>query len=94
MACSPGTIISVKFVNVKRFLRKIVKGGTDKSYGIEVARLAGLPKDVIESSKKVMELIELEDSIGDKIKNEFGQADLKKCKEKGTIEGALWKFLK
>jgi DNA mismatch repair protein MutS len=30
------------------FLRKIVEGGTDKSYGIQVARLAGVPKEVLE----------------------------------------------
>lgn len=34
------------------FLHKIVEGGTDKSFGIEVARLAGLPKEVIQQSKK------------------------------------------
>ncbi len=36
------------------FLRKIVEGGTDKSYGIQVARLAGVPQAVIDTSKKVM----------------------------------------
>ena len=32
------------------FLRKIVEGGADQSYGIEVAKLAGLPKEVVELS--------------------------------------------
>lgn len=36
------------------FLRKIVKGGTDKSYGIHVARLAGLPSSVIQRSKEIL----------------------------------------
>lgn len=36
------------------FLRKIVKGGTDKSYGIHVARLAGLPAAVIQRSKEIL----------------------------------------
>lgn len=36
------------------FLRKIVKGGTDKSYGIHVARLAGLPPAVIQRSKEIL----------------------------------------
>ena len=36
------------------FLRKIVKGGTDKSYGIHVARLAGLPSAVIQRSKEIL----------------------------------------
>lgn len=35
------------------FLRKIVRGGANKSFGIEVARLAGLPKAVLERSKEI-----------------------------------------
>jgi DNA mismatch repair protein MutS len=42
------------------FLRKIVEGGTDKSYGIHVARLAGVPKEVLERAKKI--LVNLEES--------------------------------
>ena len=40
------------------FLHKILPGGTDKSYGIQVARLAGLPKDVIERAKEVLANLE------------------------------------
>jgi DNA mismatch repair protein MutS len=40
------------------FLRKIVKGGADKSYGIQVARLAGVPKIVIERAKLVLQRLE------------------------------------
>ncbi|NRB78682.1 MAG: hypothetical protein HRU38_08440, partial [Saccharospirillaceae bacterium] len=40
------------------FLYKIVDGGVDKSYGIEVAKLAGLPQDIISRSRGV--LVELE----------------------------------
>jgi len=36
------------------FLRKIVEGGTDKSYGIHVARLAGVPAEVIERAKVIL----------------------------------------
>ena len=36
------------------FLRKIVVGGTDKSYGIHVARLAGVPKEVLERAKVIL----------------------------------------
>ncbi len=36
------------------FLRKIVKGATDESYGIEVAKLAGVPNDVIRRAKEVL----------------------------------------
>ncbi len=40
------------------FLRKIVEGGTDKSYGIQVARLAGVPKNVLERAKKILQNLE------------------------------------
>jgi DNA mismatch repair protein MutS len=36
------------------FLRKIVKGGADRSYGIEVAKLAGLPKEVIDRAEELL----------------------------------------
>src|SRR6201987_4068017 len=42
------------------FLRKIVPGGADKSYGIQVARLAGLPKEILDRAKEI--LSQLEDS--------------------------------
>ena len=37
------------------FLRKIVKGGADKSYGIQVAKLAGVPDSVINRAKEIVE---------------------------------------
>lgn len=37
------------------FLRKIIKGGADRSYGIQVAKLAGVPESVIERSKEIAE---------------------------------------
>jgi DNA mismatch repair protein MutS len=37
------------------FLRKIIKGGADKSYGIQVAKLAGVPENVIERAKEILE---------------------------------------
>ena len=40
------------------FLRTIIKGGADKSYGIEVAKLAGLPKVIIKESKKILKSLE------------------------------------
>jgi DNA mismatch repair protein MutS len=36
------------------FLRKLVKGGTNRSYGIQVARLAGLPTDIIDRAKEIL----------------------------------------
>jgi DNA mismatch repair protein MutS len=40
------------------FLRKIVEGGSDRSYGIQVARLAGLPKPVISRAQEVLARLE------------------------------------
>ena len=40
------------------FLRKIIKGSTDDSYGIEVAKLAGLPNEVIKRAKEVLGSVE------------------------------------
>lgn len=40
------------------FLRKIVRGGTDKSYGIHVGRLAGLPQPVIQRAKEILNHLE------------------------------------
>jgi len=40
------------------FLRRIVEGGTDKSYGIQVARLAGVPKNVLERAKDILRNLE------------------------------------
>jgi len=39
------------------FLRKIVKGGTDESYGIEVAKLAGVPKAVVTRAREILKEI-------------------------------------
>jgi DNA mismatch repair protein MutS len=44
------------------FLRKIIPGGADKSYGIQVARLAGLPKEILDRAKEI--LAHLENSNG------------------------------
>ncbi|MCI8603440.1 MAG: DNA mismatch repair protein MutS [Ruminiclostridium sp.] len=46
-----------------KFLHKIVEGGTDDSYGIEVAKLAGIPKKVIEAAKTALEGMEAENKI-------------------------------
>jgi DNA mismatch repair protein MutS len=40
------------------FLRKIVAGGTDKSYGIQVARLAGVPNPVLQRAKEILRNLE------------------------------------
>jgi DNA mismatch repair protein MutS len=47
------------------FLHRIVQGGTDKSYGIQVARLAGLPPEVIERAKQVLQTLESDSARSD-----------------------------
>lgn len=50
------------------FLRKIIKGGADKSYGIQVARLAGVPDSVIQRAKEIVEEL-IHADITDRIKD-------------------------
>lgn len=50
------------------FLRKIVKGGADKSYGIQVAKLAGVPDMVIDRAKEIVEQLSDNDII-EKVQN-------------------------
>ncbi|NFR86311.1 MULTISPECIES: DNA mismatch repair protein MutS [unclassified Clostridium] len=45
------------------FLRKIVEGGADESYGIEVAKLAGLPENVINRARKILEDLECKNTF-------------------------------
>jgi DNA mismatch repair protein MutS len=45
------------------FLRKIVPGGADKSYGIQVARLAGLPKEILDRAKDILAHLEKPNSV-------------------------------
>ena len=51
------------------FLRNIVKGGADKSYGIEVAKLAGLPKEILKQSKKILNRLEQKKELIEKTIN-------------------------
>ena len=47
------------------FLRKIVKGGTDESYGIHVAKLAGVPKDVTKRANEILKTLERKSILRD-----------------------------
>ncbi len=44
------------------FLRKVVPGGVDRSYGIQVARLAGIPRQVLDRASEVLTALEMKDS--------------------------------
>ena len=48
------------------FLRKIVKGGTDESYGVHVARLAGVPKEVTKRANQILKTLERKSIISSK----------------------------
>ena len=61
--------IAAKEVNGELiFLHKLVEGGTDQSYGVHVAKLAGLPQEVIERAKEVQALLEKDDEMVNRIK--------------------------
>ena len=63
------------------FLRKIVKGGADRSYGIQVAKLAGVPETVITRAKEISE--ELSDAdITTRVREMSVQGQETKAKEK------------
>ena len=49
------------------FLRKLIRGGTDKSYGIHVGKIAGLPVEVIERAKEIQETLAEKDKMKSKI---------------------------
>ena len=65
------------------FLRKIVKGGADKSYGIQVAKLAGVPDPVINRAKEIVEELVTADITG-KVKDIAvqGSETMKKTQKK------------
>jgi DNA mismatch repair protein MutS len=50
------------------FLHKLIEGGTDKSYGIQVAKLAGMPIEIVERAKEVQEIFQKNDEMMNKIK--------------------------
>ncbi len=67
------------------FLRKLVEGATNRSYGIQVARLAGIPDKVIERSKKILYRIEnQEQDLADSFSDH-------KEPPKGAVQMALFK---
>lgn len=71
------------------FIRKIEKGGTDKSYGIYVGKLAGIPKGVLQRAKEVQDNIEGKESIT--IRKEFSKG--MKKKNEITLKRNLEEFM-
>ena len=66
------------------FLRKILRGGTDESYGIHVARLAGVPKTVTNRANEILKTLERKDLILNKKQEEN--------KSKKVVEGQFDMF--
>lgn len=69
------------------FLRKIVKGGADRSYGIQVAKLAGVPDPVIERAKEIAEELSYAD-ITTRVKDiaSAGKETKKKAKKYDEVD--------
>ena len=72
------------------FLRRLIKGGTDKSYGIQVAKLAGVPDKIIENAKLILSDIEKnngkKDTIGIQYKGKKGKKNKKIKKDSYQFE--------
>jgi DNA mismatch repair protein MutS len=62
------------------FLHKLIAGGTDQSYGVHVAKLAGLPAEVLARAEEIQLLLEKDDQISRKIK-------AKKLTEQKSLDG-------
>ena len=67
------------------FLRKIVRGGADRSYGVSVARLAGLPKSLIARARQIMARLEVDDQA----RGTLGQSILDEHKAKDRQLGLM-----
>ena len=70
------------------FLRKIVPGGEDRSYGVAVASLAGLPKSVVSRARQIMARLEVDDIQ----KGTIGQTILDKRKNAGDRQVSIMDF--
>ena len=67
------------------FLRKIIKGGADKSYGIQVAKLAGLPDSVIERAKEIVNEL-IDNDITEIVRNLSVDTNAKKSNKKVHLD--------
>lgn len=74
--------VTVKEINgIIVFLRKIVRGGANRSFGIEVAALAGVPKEVTARAKNILKSLEKNDIARGKVKLEIVEEE----KEEKTL---------
>jgi len=69
------------------FLHKIVEGGTDRSYGIQVARLAGVPRELVERARQILlDLEEDHEGLAPRIANQGKPQDLLVPQQLGLFE--------
>jgi DNA mismatch repair protein MutS len=66
------------------FLRKLIEGGTNRSYGIQVARLAGIPDNVIKRAKAVLSRVE-------EGENNLRNLAVSEKKQKGPVQMDLFR---
>ena len=79
--------ISVKEVdNNVIFLRKLCPGGVAHSFGIHVARMAGMPSAVIESAQRILNMLEGKDSAGEQVKSGKSVSVKKKKRESDNLQ--------
>lgn len=70
--------VSIKEVGDKViFLRKLVPGGSEHSFGIHVARIAGMPAPVLERANEILKRLEEERSTGGSLRSSIGRATAK-----------------
>jgi DNA mismatch repair protein MutS len=69
------------------FLHKIVEGGTDRSYGIQVARLAGVPRELVDRARQILlDLEEDHEGLAPRIANQGKPQDLLTPQQLGLFE--------
>jgi DNA mismatch repair protein MutS len=73
------------------FLRKVIRGGADKSYGIHVARLAGLPKEVILRATEILDNLEM-DSISGNGKPKLAMEHIGKKRKEKYVQLSIFDF--
>ena len=73
------------------FLRKIVRGGANKSFGVEVARLAGVPKEVIDRAKEISNNLE---SVNHKLELNLFKENKDKVKDNSKLALSILNSLK
>ena len=70
-----------------RFLRKIVRGGVDQSYGLEVAKLAGLPESILKRARAILSELESKAARSDSsVKESDGQVSFSLINEMNAID--------